>query len=177
MPIAYSLTPELRVRLKTPIGMLIRGSFTETMRVFMDIIEKGKPTQIISVGDAVTRNLAENHVAFHVAIVDNKVMRRDVPPVTIKIGKTVYVKNPHGTITEEAVKAIRNALESNCSVKIVVDGEEDLLTLAAVFYSSENSVVVYGQPYEGIVVVKVTPEKKKEVAAILKTMENSRKAK
>jgi len=147
------------------------------MRIFKGIIEKEKPTHIISVGDTVTRNLAENHVAFHVAIVDNRVMRRDAPPITLKMEKTVYVKNPQGTITEEAVKAVRNALESNCSVKIVVDGEEDLLTLAAVFYSSENSVVVYGQPYEGIVVVKVTPEKKKEVAAILKTMENARKAK
>ena len=147
MPIVYSLTPELRVRLKTPIGMLVRGSFTETMRIFKGIIEKEKPTHIISVGDTVTRNLAENHVAFHVAIVDNRVMRRDAPPITLKMEKTVYVKNPQGTITEEAVKAVRNALESNCSVKIVVDGEEDLLTLAAVFYSSENSVVVYGQPY------------------------------
>ncbi|NWG11433.1 GTP-dependent dephospho-CoA kinase family protein [Candidatus Bathyarchaeota archaeon] len=177
MPIAYSLTRELRVKLKTPIGVLVRGSFTETMRIFKGIIEKEKPMRIISVGDTVTRNLAENHVVFHVAIVDNRVMRRDAPPITLKMERTVYVKNPHGTITEEAAEVVRKALESNCSTKIVVDGEEDLLTLVAVFYSPENSLVVYGQPHEGIVVVKVTPEKKKEVAAILKTMEDARKAK
>ncbi|MDI6805914.1 MAG: DUF359 domain-containing protein, partial [Candidatus Bathyarchaeia archaeon] len=59
----------------------------------------------------------------------------------------------------------------------IVDGEEDLLTLIAVLYAPQNSFVVYGQPYEGIVVVKVTPEKKAEVSEILKTMETARKTK
>lgn len=177
MPVTYSLTPELRVRLKTPIGMLIRGSFAETMKIFKNMIEEENPQYVVSVGDTVTRNLAENHVNPRVAIVDNKVMRRSISPIPLRMEKTIYVKNPQGTITKEAVKVVREALENNCSVKIVVDGEEDLLTLVAVLYSSENSFVVYGQPYEGIVVVKATPEKKKEVAAILKTMGNARKAK
>jgi uncharacterized protein (UPF0218 family) len=177
MRVAYSLTPELREKLKTPIGMLIRGPFAETMKVFKDIIEKERPSFVISVGDTVTRNLTENHVALHIAIVDNRVMRKDTSPIPFGMERTLYVKNPQGTITEEAVEAIREALKSNCSVKIIVDGEEDLLTLAAVMYSPENSFVVYGQPYEGIVVVKVTLEKKREVAAILKTMEDARKAK
>lgn len=177
MRIAYTLTPELRIKLKAPIGVLVQGSFTETLRIFRDMLEKEKHTRIISVGDAVTRNLAENNVALHVAIVDNRVMRKNVPPIPLKMEKTMHAKNPQGTITEEAIRAIHEALEGNCSVKIVVDGEEDLLALVAVLYSSENSFVVYGQPYEGIVIVKVTPKKKKEIAAILKTMENARKAK
>lgn len=177
MPIAYSLTPKLRVRLKTPIGVLIHGSFAETMKIFKNMIEKENPQYVVSVGDTVTRNLIENYVNLRVAIVDNKVMRRSVSPIPLRMEKTIYVKNPPGTITKEAVTAIREALENNGSVKVVVDGEEDLLTLVAVLYSSENSFVVYGQPYEGIVVVKVTSEKKREVAAILETMENARKAK
>ena len=89
----------------------------------------------------------------------------------------VYVKNPPGTITEEAIVAIKEALESPKHVHILVDGEEDLLVLIAVFYAPEKSLVVYGQPYEGIVVVKVTSEKKAEAAEILKAMKTVRKAK
>ena len=55
-------------------------------------------------------------------------------------------------------------------VHVVVDGEEDLLTLVAVLYAPEGSFVVYGQPYQGIIVVKVTPEKKAEAKALLNTM-------
>jgi len=40
MAIAYSLTPELRIKLKKPIGTLIRGSFAETMKIFKDMTEK-----------------------------------------------------------------------------------------------------------------------------------------
>jgi uncharacterized protein (UPF0218 family) len=58
----------------------------------------------------------------------------------------------------------------------VVDGEEDLLTLVAVLYAPENAVVVYGQPYEGIVLVKVSPEKKAEALEFLKAMENCSKS-
>jgi uncharacterized protein (UPF0218 family) len=58
-----------------------------------------------------------------------------------------------------------------------VDGEEDLLTLIAILYVPEDSFVIYGQPYEGIVVVKATEAKKEEISGILNSMENPRKAK
>jgi uncharacterized protein (UPF0218 family) len=177
MTIAYMLTPELRKRLKQPIGTLIRGSFDETMKRFKDMVEKEKPSVVISVGDTVSRNSVKNHIFPQLSIVDNRVMRRNVQPVPFMDEKVIRVKNLPGTITEEALKAIQEALRSDCRVKMVVDGEEDLLALIAVLYAPENSYVIYGQPYEGIVVIKVTPEKKAEVAGILKTMENARKAK
>jgi len=177
MGILYTLTPELRIKLKKPIGMLIRGSYTETMKKLSDMIKEEKPPTIISVGDTVSKNITENHVLPQLAIVDNKVMRRNIQPIPTTTEKTIHVKNPPGTITEEAVTAIQDALKSSCHVKIIVDGEEDLLTLITVLYAPQNSFVVYGQPYEGIVIVKVTPEKKAEVSEILKTMETVRKTK
>ena len=177
MIIAYSLTPELRRKLREPLGILIRGSFSETMKRFKDITEKEKPSRTISVGDTVSKNLVKNHMFPQLSIVDNRVMRKRIQPTSLAAENTICVRNPPGTITEEALLAIRDAFKSNRRVKIVVDGEEDLLTLIAVFYAPENSFVVYGQPYEGVVVVKVTPEKKAEVAEILKAMENVRKAK
>jgi hypothetical protein len=67
-----------------------------------------------------------------------------------------------------------NALRGVQSVKMVIEGEEDLLTLPAILYAANDSFVIYGQPYEGIVIVKATPTKKKEIQAILKSMENSK---
>lgn len=177
MSAAYSLTPEMRRLLKEPLGVLIRGSFFETMKWFRSLIEQEKPPCIISVGDTVSRNLMKNGVKFNLAIVDNLAMRKATKNISLKANKIIHVVNPAGTITKEAIGAIKNALESNEQTAIVVDGEEDLLTLIAVLYAPENAVVLYGQPYEGIVVIKVTSIKRVEIESILKIMESSRKAK
>ena len=175
MAIRYSLTPELRMALKQPLGILIRGSFVETMKKLKNMVETENPPSIISVGDTVSRNLTQNRFQPKLIIVDNKCMRRNIAPAQLAADITVRVKNPQGAITEEAMSTIGHALRSSQRVKMVVDGEEDLLTLIAITQATENSFVVYGQPYEGIVVVKVTAAKKAEIAEILKTMENSSK--
>jgi len=170
MVVLYAVTPELRIKLKEPFGELIKGSFSQTMAKIKELKEKEKPPKIISVGDTVTKNLHDYGVGVDLAVVDNLCMRKKFQPV-IYTAKTVTVKNPPGTITREAIDAIKEALQSQEHIHIVVDGEEDLLTLTAVLYAPENSAVIYGQPYEGIVVVKVTPEKKAKAAEFLKAME------
>jgi uncharacterized protein (UPF0218 family) len=165
------------VKLKAPFGMLIRGSFAETMSKMKNIVEKEKPPKIVSVGDTVSRNLREHQINPQLSITDNRCMRKRIKPRIFTAENFVHVKNPQGTITEEATTAIREALKSDKHVHVIVDGEEDLLTLIAVLYAPERSLVVYGQPNEGIVIVKVTPEKKADAAEILKSMETVRKAK
>jgi uncharacterized protein (UPF0218 family) len=140
-------------------------------------VEREKPPMIVSVGDTVSRNLHEHQINPQLSITDNKCKRKIIKPRVFAGKKVVQVKNPQGTITEEAITAIKEALESHEPVHIIVDGEEDLLTLIAVLYASEKSLIVYGQPNVGIVVVKVTSQKKAEVTEILKAMETVRKAK
>jgi uncharacterized protein (UPF0218 family) len=177
MDIAYSATPELRAKLKEPFGMLIRGTFSETMSKLEIVVEREKPPKIISVGDTVSRNLHEHRMNPQLSITDNKCMRKRIQPRIFPKKSVIHVKNPPGTITEEAKTAIQEALESDRQVHIIVDGEEDLLALIAVLYAPEESLVVYGQPHEGIVVVKATPEKKAEAVEILEAMKTVRKAK
>jgi hypothetical protein len=177
MPIAYIVTPKLRTKLKEPFGTLIQGTFSETMNKLETIAESEKPPRIISVGDTVSRNLHEHGVNPQLSITDNKRMRKRIQPRIFPAKSVFRVKNPQGTITEEAITAIHEALESGEQTQIIVDGEEDLLTLIAVLHAPEGSLVVYGQPYKGIVVVKVTPEKKAKVMEILKAMKIARKAK
>ena len=177
MAAAYRVTPELRVKFKDPFGMLIRGSFVETMDKMAEIVAREKPPKIISVGDTVSRNLYERQLNLQLSITDNKRRRKVVQPTIFAGMRIVKVINPQGTITEEAIAAVRQALESEERVHILVDGEEDLLTIVAVLYAPENSFVVYGQPFEGIVVVKVTSGKKAAAEEFLKAMKTVRKAK
>jgi uncharacterized protein (UPF0218 family) len=177
MAIAYRVTPELRVKFREPFGRLIRGSFAETMGKMENMVKQEKPPKVVSVGDTVSRNFHEHQMNPQLSITDNKRRRKRIQPRVFAGKNVVHVKNPQGTITEEAIKAIKEALESDEHVHIIVDGEEDLLTLVAVLYAPEKSLVVYGQPFEGIVVVKVTSEKKAEAKEILKAMKTVRKAK
>jgi uncharacterized protein (UPF0218 family) len=171
MNIAYRLTLELRRKLKDPIGTLIPGSFSETMNRLKEVQSKKKNKMIISVGDTVTRNLVKNGLTPKVSIIDNIAMRKKTEPILQVADKTIRVVNPRGTITAEAIETIRESLASNINIRIVIDGEEDLLALVAILYAPEDAVVVYGQPHQGIVVVDVTKEKKAAVKAMLTSME------
>ena len=174
MNIEYSLTPKLRVYLKEPFGTLITGNTKETMTALKKLIEKEKPAQLISVGDVVSQNMHESGLHPQLTVIDLISLRDQKMPKQAFVENTVYVDNPQGTITLEAISAIKSALESNTHTHIEVKGEEDLLTLVAVLYAPENSFVVYGQPHVGIVVVKASIDKKDQVKQLLKEMKVSK---
>ena len=48
---------------------------------------------------------------------------------------------------------------------------KDLLALVAILEAPKNSLVVYGQPYEGVVVVKVDETIKEKAKKIIQAME------
>ncbi len=166
----------MREKLKAPLGLLLKGSFDETMKKLAELIKMERPSNIISVGDTVSDNMIKHGISTHVLIVDNKVMRDPIQSIVVDADKTLYLKNPPGTLTEEAWIVTRKALDGKGRTKVLVDGEEDLLTLVAVLLAPENSFVVYGQPHEGIVVVKVTERKREKVQSIVDAMEQSSKS-
>jgi len=177
MAIVYRVTPELRAKLKKPFGILIQGSFEETMQTLGNIVEREKPSKIVSVGDIVSRNLHANQINPQLSITDNKSMRKRVKQQVFTNKRLVHVKNPRGAITEEAIEAVKESMKSDDHVHILVDGEEDLLALVAIIYAPEEALVIYGQPNEGIVVVETSSEKKTEATKTLKAMKTVRKAK
>ena len=169
------LPEKLRKKLKKPLGTLIAGNFEETIKRFREILAKEKPARLIAVGDAVSESLMKNGVFPDVFIIDNKVMRKEITPLKFGAERTLYAKNPAGTISKEAWEKIKNALNSDLQTKIIIDGEEDLLALPAVLFAPENSFVVYGQPREGMVIIKVTEEKRREVESIIDEMKTDSK--
>ncbi len=174
MNIEYTLTPRLRVFLKQPFGILIKGTPKETMANLKDMLQKEKPPRIVSVGDVVSQNMHEYGIHPQLTVIDYISLRDQAMPKQAPVEKTVYVKNPQGTITEEAIRVIKDALDANAHTHIVVEGEEDLLTLIAVLFAPENSFIIYGQPHLGIVVVKAAIEKKEQVKQFLKEMKASK---
>ena len=170
------LNDELRSELKKPQGLLITGTIKTTMRKLKELIKKEKISTIISVGDVVSKNILEYGLPLNILIIDNKSMRKPIQPIIVDSDQTFYAKNPPGTITEEACTAIKRANKSEGLTKVMISGEEDLLTIVAVLYAPQDAFVIYGQPHEGIVIVKVTEEKRKNMRQIFDLMKKTSKS-
>jgi uncharacterized protein (UPF0218 family) len=171
--LAYKLTPALRDRLKKPFGRLYRGKGDECLREIIKSLRN--PPKVISIGDMTTYYLLKAGVVPDMCIVDNLTMRL---PVAYEVRKgtahesfkDVRVKNPPGAVTKELIDAIKDNMESEKPVRIFVDGEEDLAVIPACEYAPVGSVVLYGQPGEGVVAVTVTGEKKRETLSLMEQM-------
>ena len=146
------------------------------MRKFVELFLKEKPACLITVGDVVSQNTLKAGLHPKIVIVDDKAMRESTRPIRMEAARKTIVHNPAGTLTPETWLAVRQALRQQQPTQIVVEGEEDLLTLVAVVEAPENSLVVYGQPREGLVVVKVDEKIKKRVKEIVDSMESAPKS-
>ena len=166
----HLLTDELRVKLKSPLGILLKGSFSLTIREFEKIVNTKKPPMIIVVGDALSEALLKKDIFPKVLIIDYKVMRNPSIPFATEGYKTARLTNAAGTISDEAWSVVKSAVKQSGRVKVIVEGEEDLLALPAILSAPEDAFVVYGQPHEGMVVVDVTPKKKAEIRKIVDAM-------
>jgi len=162
------LSNDLRDQLKTPLGNLIRDNDPNKENI---IKKKSIESIIITVGDRTTENLLQLGVKPQIQIVDGLEKRsKRAVPTDDKTNTKLFCKNPPGEITDESMKVIQEAFSSEPPVRILVDGEEDLLVIPVCMYAPENSVVMYGQPNEGLVIVTVTPEIRAKVQKILDTM-------
>lgn len=155
----------LRKKLKKPLGRLVSN---------LDEIHDALISRyIISVGDKITESLLERKILPEICVYDGRIKRIkiEIPEVIKKFhAHEIHIKNPRGHLSQDAFKAIGEALASEVRTKIVVDGEEDLITLVAINLSPLNTLVLYGQPDEGIVVVEVNDNIKKKVEKILERM-------
>jgi uncharacterized protein (UPF0218 family) len=167
----HRLPVAMRARLKLPLGVLLKGSYSQTIKEFEKMVKTRKPAVIVSVGDAVSKALLERGILPKVLIVDSVVMRKPIVPFEAESYETVNLRNEPATISPEAWTVVESAVKQHSKVKVVVEGEEDLLALVAILSVPDNALVVYGQPGEGMVVVEVTQEKKAEIRRIVDAME------
>jgi uncharacterized protein (UPF0218 family) len=139
------------------------------MSALNSVISETQPRRITAVGDVVSRETLVAGITVNLRIVDNISMRRPTAAFNLKVNRTYRVKNPAGVITLEAWETIKQAMKDNEAL-IVVEGEEDLLALPCIVESPANSLVLYGQPSKGLVVVDTNPRVKNEASLILNRM-------
>ena len=163
------LPEDLRGKLKAPMGELILGPPESSIARLKQIVRSANPSRIICVGDFVSKLVAESSIPVDLSIIDNRVMREETRGSRVKAKNKFWASNPAGTIQMSAWAAVSEAMEKPESV-LIVRGEEDLLALAAIALAPQGALVVYGQPCEGMVAVRVDRAKKSEVKVIVSQM-------
>jgi|SRR5208337_3776966 len=151
------LPTESRKLFKDPFGTLHQDMGT--------VLPELAGHTIYSVGDVVTHSLQQNGITPAVAVIDGQTMRTPCTKMPNLSGTCIRVKNPPGTITDELVEALTYAV-GHTPVTIIVDGEEDLAVIPLVIAAPLASVVLYGQPNEGVV-LRVIDDRAKAAAHIL----------
>lgn len=150
--------------LKRPLGLLIEDS-----RVSRDTLEyKLKDAKmVISVGDATTERLISLGIVPDIQIIDGRERRGSRAEVKRMHRSEVRCSNPPGSVSKDAVDAISRAFKLERPVRVYVDGEEDLLGLVVLKLAPDGSVLLYGQPLEGMVLLKVDEESRDKYKGLL----------
>lgn len=158
------LTPEVLAALKKPFGTLILDAQVTKARVTSAVRGAKK---VIAVGDATTERLLEFGIVPDVAVVDGKERRSERNFPDNYAAKEMRCTNPAGAISGQAVELLKAAIASKQPVRVTVDGEEDLLALPIFAMAPDGAAVLYGQPLEGLVVVKITPAKRHQAKDLM----------
>ena len=104
-------------------------------------------------------------------IIDSKEKRSKREPPKLANATELTVDNPAAEITSQSIDIIQQAFTMQPPVRINVIGEEDLLVIPVCVYAPKNAIVLYGQPNEGLVIVKITPEIRNKTQKLLDLME------
>ncbi|AFU58771.1 protein of unknown function DUF359 [Candidatus Nitrososphaera gargensis Ga9.2] len=150
--------------LKQPFGTLVPDKQV-TKRKVASVLKGVK--QVIAVGDATTERLVSFGIKPDIAVIDGKERRSKRSYSASYSAKELHCINPAGTISKEAVQVLQDALRMPSPVRVLVDGEEDMLALPLFTMAPEGSAVLYGQPLEGLVIVKITSAKQKQAKDLM----------
>ena len=155
----YLLNDKVAHELKKPFGKVYKE---------LPSIE-GK---VVSIGDVTTKHLLSNGIIPNLSILDFKT-KRNIPVDIPHKFKTIFeVENPQGCISDEAIERIKYlSTIHDRDMALIIKGEEDLLTIPVIKYFPEDTSVIYGQPDEGMVLLKITDELKQKIEKLLKEME------
>lgn len=163
----YPLPNDIRELLKNPIGNLIKNN-----NINNDILNKifGVKSLKVAVGDATTEKLLSLNITPDIEVVDGLEMRRKRNLPISNYKTKINVNNPPGCLTSESIRAVSDALISKMPVRILVDGEEDLFVLPILALYPFGTVVVYGQPFNGLVINYINNDNRKNAISILNKM-------
>ncbi|MCX8187215.1 MAG: DUF359 domain-containing protein [Nitrososphaeria archaeon] len=144
-----------RELLRKPAGRLLRGGPEKNLEEIKRLIIEERPALVIAVGDYTSEMLRRGGIPVSLYIVDGRVERRYVEFFKPEGMKVIRAVNEPGTLNPEAVAKLHELLQEKDlkNTVLFIEGEEDILTLAAMLSAPDRSLVIYGQPGEGSVIV------------------------
>ncbi len=113
--------------------------------------------RVAAVGDMVSHTLMEAGVEPSLVVLDGKTERRPYGrglDEALAGRELVEVENRAGSIEHDAQETLME-LAGEEGVAVLVEGEEDLLAIPLAIGMPEGSLVAYGQPGEGVVLMPV----------------------
>ncbi len=161
------LPDSLRDQLKIPLGFLLPDD-----QVNKENIEKhlSDNSYIITVGDRTTEKMIDFGLIPSLQIIDGVEKREQREPPKLEGTVELNANNPAAQITSQSIDMIKQSFTLQSPVRLMIHGEEDLLVIPVCIFAPENSIVLYGQPNEGLVIVKVTPEIRNKTQRLLDLM-------
>lgn len=163
----------LRKTLQRPLGQLIRSDNSNFIEKITEMANQVRllTKKIVTVGDVVSSTLLEAGVIPDIIIIDFKTKRRALSPS--QVVKCDYsIANPAGVIKKEIWPLLTSLFQKEkIPIRLYVDGEEDLLAIPATLLAPIGSIVLYGQPDQGIVVIYVNEDTKRRFQDILEAMD------
>jgi len=162
----YKLPAEFRSELRNNIGEIVNENQLKNKI-------KGR---VVAIGDEVTLTLKKIGIEPDMCIVDFKSRRKKFGEEQQKKIKTIgeqvlTVVNPSECITKDLWESILIGYSSKKQTRIEVEGEEDMAALPAILLAPQNTTVLYGLPFKGIVMIDVKEKQKEIVRDFLKKME------
>ncbi|MFH1095142.1 MAG: DUF359 domain-containing protein [Candidatus Micrarchaeota archaeon] len=165
------MSDEIRRQLSKPFGPLM--GFDEALPAI-----SRRRGALIAVGDQTILNLLAQGIRPDIGVYDGATRRKPIPQGSLdKIegaahaGPLTYAKNPAGSISMDMEAKVIQALAAGKGW-VRIEGEDDLASLVAMAGAWEGSLLLYGQPGEGVVVVEIDGKMKKKAKELLKKIKD-----
>jgi len=143
-----------------PRGALVRGDLSP-------FISERSWTKVICVGDVVASYCIKSGRLPDVVIVDGKTKRQQpIAELDVEVKALGYdvirIVNPPGGVTPEAIEHLCKILKESGRQLLLIEGEEDMLTLPALMCAPVGSLVIYGIPDRGASLVVTNSDVSRE---------------
>ena len=142
---------------KTPMGELFEGPEDSPEVALSAMLEALPPNHgaLVAVGDVTVKGLMDMGILPDIAFVDGQT-KREALDASLLVNKDEYplnnsVTNPPGQLTPDLLEVVRWSLQQDEPVLIQVEGEEDLAPMFILATAPLGTIIVYGQPRQGVV--------------------------
>ena len=171
------MAPVLDNELKTPMGKIFQGP-EELPEVAMSSALESLPENracLVAVGDVTVKTLLDMEVIPDIGLIDGMTKRTSLSEGEL-VDTTLFdvelqAENPAGCLTPSLVESLEEAIFMQDTVVISVAGEEDLAPLYIHCLAPIGTVVLYGQPHQGVVSQITTLDVKKRCRELLSMFE------